>query len=355
MYWLWNPDPVAIVIGGFGVTWYGLLFALGFLFAQRLVIFIYHKEGKPDRNLEALLIYLIVGTVAGARIGHCLFYDPVYYLHNPVTILRIWEGGLASHGAAAGILTALLIYSRRKHNQRFIWLVDRIAIVAALVGGLVRLGNFINSEIVGSPTRTSCGVVFAAPIRDAILESDPLVAVTGIGRMMGSGQMPPGIVPLRITLSSSQPAPSAEQRGLLLQRVRTGLLASRAARMHIREGELPVVSLPEYADATAMTLAIAAIARHPVQLYEACACLTLAVVLFLVWWRQRSRLSHGLLFGWFLVVIFMSRFFLEHFKETAAVGESGLPLTIGQLLSLPFILAGLWLLLTRRNLFQVDK
>ncbi len=153
MYWLWDPDPVAFVLGDVVIGWYGILFAFGFLVAQRLVIFMYRAEVKPGRDLDALLIYLIIGTVVGARLGHCLFYDPLFYLRNPLSVLKIWEGGLASHGAGAGLLVACAIFARRKNDQPFLWLVDRIAIVAALVGSLVRVGNFVNSEIHWHPDR----------------------------------------------------------------------------------------------------------------------------------------------------------------------------------------------------------
>jgi len=164
--------------------------------------------------------------------------------------------------------------------------------------------------------------------------------------------MPPGILPLRLTLSTLPPAPSTEQSRSLLQHARRGLLADPAARIHLHGGELPGTLQSERTDTTGMTLCIAAIARHPVQLYEAGVCLTLTVVLFFVWWKQRSGLSRGLLFGWFLVVIFTSRFFLEYFKESVTPNEAGLPLTLGQMLSIPFVLAGLWLLMARGHLHQ---
>ncbi|MEA2059352.1 MAG: prolipoprotein diacylglyceryl transferase [Thermodesulfobacteriota bacterium] len=139
--------------GPVAIRWYGLFFAAAFVSGQILMTAIYRKKDRPVQDLSSLMKYMVIGTIIGARLGHCLFYDPVYYLDQPVRILKIWEGGLASHGGAAGILTALFIYSCKKKDQRFLWLLDRIAIPAALGGSLIRIGNFFNSEIIGHPCR----------------------------------------------------------------------------------------------------------------------------------------------------------------------------------------------------------
>ena len=103
---------------------------------------------------------MMVGTIAGARLGHCLFYDPAYYLTNPLKILMVWEGGLASHGGAIGILTALFLYSRKRPDQPYLWLLDRMAIVIALAGLFIRVGNFFNSEILGIPADVPWAIIF---------------------------------------------------------------------------------------------------------------------------------------------------------------------------------------------------
>ena len=106
------------------------------------------KENKPESDVEQLAVYMILGTVIGARLGHCLFYNPEYYLSNPFEILMVWKGGLASHGAAIGILTALYFYAKKK-KENFLWVVDRVVVVVALGGSFIRLGNLFNSEIIG--------------------------------------------------------------------------------------------------------------------------------------------------------------------------------------------------------------
>ena len=156
----WDVDPWLFKIGdNFGVRWYGLLFACAFLFGYIIFQKFFKKEGFSSELLDQLTLYIAVGTVIGARLGHCLFYDADYYLKNPIEILMIWKGGLASHGAAIGILLALFLYVR-KYKFSFLWLIDRISVVTALGGAFIRLGNLMNSEIYGRPTKLPWGFRF---------------------------------------------------------------------------------------------------------------------------------------------------------------------------------------------------
>ncbi len=155
----WNPDPEIFRIGSFAVRWYGLLFASGFLFGYIIMRKMFMNEGLGDDVLDRLTIYMAIGTIAGARLGHCLFYEPDFYLKHPLEILQIWHGGLASHGAAIGILLALWMFIRREHKG-YLWILDRIAVVVALSGFLIRMGNLMNSEIYGKETAVSWGFVF---------------------------------------------------------------------------------------------------------------------------------------------------------------------------------------------------
>jgi len=147
----WNVDPEIFSIGPLSVRWYGLLFALGFVFGQRILSKIYVAEGRTEKDVDVITLYMIVGTVVGARLGHCLFYEPEYFLAHPIEILKIWHGGLASHGATVGILFALFLFARKMHFN-YLWVLDRIVIVVALGGALIRLGNLMNSEIIGKVT-----------------------------------------------------------------------------------------------------------------------------------------------------------------------------------------------------------
>ena len=155
----WDVNPEIFRIGNFAVRWYGLLFASGFFFGYLIFLRFFKKEGLSVEILDKLTIYMALGTVIGARLGHCLFYEPEYYLKHPIEILKIWKGGLASHGAAIGILLALWLFVR-KYKFSFIWILDRIVVVVALGGAFIRLGNLMNSEIYGVQTSLPWGFVF---------------------------------------------------------------------------------------------------------------------------------------------------------------------------------------------------
>jgi phosphatidylglycerol:prolipoprotein diacylglycerol transferase len=155
----WDPNPEIFRIGAFAIRWYGLLFASSFLFGYFIIRKMFRNEGLADEVLDRLTIYMAIGTVVGARIGHCLFYEPAFYLRHPLEILKVWHGGLASHGAALGILAAVGLFAY-KGKRGYFWTLDRIAIVVALSGFLIRTGNLMNSEIYGVETSLPWGFVF---------------------------------------------------------------------------------------------------------------------------------------------------------------------------------------------------
>lgn len=155
---LWNPDP-EIFPGVLPIRWYGLLFMSGFVFGFYILQKILVRHGKDPKILDDLALYVGVGTIVGARLGHCLFYEPVYYLSHPLEMLKIWQGGLASHGAALCIPFAVWLFAR-KNTVSFLWLLDKLVVVVALAGSLIRLGNLMNSEIVGEPTNLPWGFIF---------------------------------------------------------------------------------------------------------------------------------------------------------------------------------------------------
>ena len=245
----WSVDPVAISFLGLKIHWYGILFAIAIISGFQVMKAIYKNEKMPIEQLDALLTNSVIGIIVGARLFHCLFYDPLYFWSHPLKIFAIWEGGLASHGGGLGLLVVVFLYTR-KYNLSRLWLLDRLAISTALFGFFVRLANFINSEILGIPTNVAWGVTFK-----------------------------------RIDI------------------------------------------LP----------------RHPVQLYEAFAYLSIFVLL---WWIYKNSkvIREGSLLGLFLSLTFIARFILEFFKEKQASYASDLILTTGQLLSIPFIIVGVFLL-----------
>ncbi|MEI6172521.1 MAG: prolipoprotein diacylglyceryl transferase [Bacteroidota bacterium] len=248
---VWNPSPEIFHLGNFAVRWYGLFFALGFVFGYLIMQKFFNKEGVPIKLLDELTTYMIVGTVVGARLGHVFFYEPSWYLAHPIKILEVWEGGLASHGAAIGIILSLLIFSYFR-KKPFLWVMDRIVIVTALAGFLIRMGNLMNSEIYGLPTTLPWGFEF---------------------------------------LRSTSPS----------------------------EGLVP---------------------RHPTQIYEG---LSYLAIFFLLWWyyyKKDGKPPQGFLFGLFLILVFGVRILIEFIKEPQVGFERGLTLNMGQMLSIPFVIAG---------------
>lgn len=156
---VWDVDPEMFSLGPLTVRWYGLLFALSFVLGYLIMQKIFKKEHISQKVLDQLATFMIIATIVGARLGHCLFYEPEKYLSNPLDILMIWEGGLASHGAALGILVALFWFSK-KNKKPYFWILDRIVIVVALAGFFIRMGNLMNSEIFGYVTDLPWGFIF---------------------------------------------------------------------------------------------------------------------------------------------------------------------------------------------------
>lgn len=159
-HFIWNADPVAFSIGGVRIFWYGILFALAMISGLEIMKWIYKTEKKDPKELDNIFLYVVIGIVVGARLGHCLFYEPDYYLSHPLEILYVWKGGLASHGGGLGALIGIYLY-QRKYSLNFLWFLDKIAIPTAVFAFFVRLGNFMNSEILGDVSEVPWAIVFA--------------------------------------------------------------------------------------------------------------------------------------------------------------------------------------------------
>jgi len=248
----WNIDPELFSFGFIHIRYYSLMFIISFGLGVVLMKKFFRLEGMEPLDVDDLLMYMMGGTIIGARLGHVLFYSPAYYFSHPLEILMVWKGGLASHGAAIGILLALWLFSKKK-GYDYLWTVDQIVIVVALAGGFIRLGNLFNSEIVGAPTDVPWAFIFE------------------------------------------------------------------------RLDNIP---------------------RHPTQIYESLAYFTIFFLLYRIYMKQKSQLARGYLLGLFLVLVFGFRFFVEFFKEVQEPFERGLPLDMGQILSIPAVLGGLYLMMT---------
>lgn len=159
-YLIWNVDPEIFRLGPFAPRWYGLLFTSGFALGYVILVQIYRHERRSEQNLSSLFLYIFLGTVIGARLGHVLFYQPDYYLARPWEILMIWQGGLASHGGFIGVLIAIYLYVRKYNEMSFLELSDRLVIASLPAASLIRIGNFFNSEILGVPTNLPWAIIF---------------------------------------------------------------------------------------------------------------------------------------------------------------------------------------------------
>lgn len=170
----WNVNPTLFEVFGREVRWYGLLWVIGLIVAVYIVQSIYKKEKLPEKWFDSLFIYMMLGIILGARLGHCLFYQPDYYLANPIEILKIWEGGLASHGGVIGIIIAVWLYSKRVTKKSMLWTFDRVMVPTGFTAGMIRLGNLMNHEIYGSVTEKPWGFKFIDNVNQWMHGAEPI-------------------------------------------------------------------------------------------------------------------------------------------------------------------------------------
>jgi len=156
----WNIDPEIVKVGPLALRYYSMMFVIGFISGEQYIKNIFQKRGLNTEIVSSLTVYVIAGTFIGARLGHCLFYSPGYYLSNPLDILKVWEGGLASHGGFLGVVISVILFFRKHKGLELWWLLDTLCAPALFTGSLIRIGNFFNSEIVGIPTDVPWGIVF---------------------------------------------------------------------------------------------------------------------------------------------------------------------------------------------------
>jgi len=353
-YIIWNASPDIFSIGPVTLRWYGLLFALGFLLSQQILYYIYKQEGKPEKDVDTLTIYMVIATIIGARLGHVLFYEPERYLSNPIDILKIWEGGLASHGAAFGILFALWLYARKKKpGQSYLQVLDRIVILVALTGALIRFGNFFNSEIIGKPTESSSGVVFARNVSE-VLKSDPIVEdvhfTTSADPINAEGYPP-----IKLLIEFKAGEDSLRAAAFMNTKLYERLVYSSYVREHLYVDETLSFKLGKEDNGQyAAVVSTYAIPRHPAQLYESISCVILFAFLFWLWYRDKANLPAGRIFGIFMIVLWSLRFAYEYLKEVQVSSELDFiekyGVNYGQLYSIPLVLVGIVvLILSFRN------
>ena len=254
----WHVDPAILHIGAFELRWYSLLFVSGFILGWFIFKWFFQREKIDTKLLDPLLYTLLICTIVGARLGHCLFYQPDYYLGSWQGFWEIfmpWKGGLASHGGTIALILGMWwfgVHYGKKHDFDFVWLLDHLAIAVAFAGAFIRFGNLFNSEIYGDVTSLPWGFVFE--LRG---ETEP---------------------------------------------------------------------------------------KHPTQLYEGFTYLLLGFALISLYWKKLDQMLRGQFIGIFLIVCFGSRFLIEFIKEPQVEFEQTMALNMGQLLSIPFILLGIFFL-----------
>jgi len=345
-YIVWSPKPYIVDLGFTELRWYGLLFALGFIVSQQLMFHIFKKEGKKERQVEILTLYMVLATIIGARLGHVLFYEPARYLSNPIDIFKVWEGGLASHGGAAGILIALYLFARKYKDISYLWILDRIVIVVAITGALIRTGNFVNSEIIGEPTDKAYGVVFGRQVElrlnyltSAIEEVEVERAKTG---EWGDETAEKSLKhPVKLTIAYNDKNKLEDVKDFtetqLINKLQEANISQHVKFSKDAKFEYNLKGGLIYASTYGE-----GIPRHAAQLYEAISCVFIFLLLFYLWNKNRSGLADGRLFGIFLIACFGLRFLYEFIKENQVAFEDGLALNMGQWLSIPLVLAGFY-------------
>jgi prolipoprotein diacylglyceryl transferase len=357
-YIIWNGSPEIFSYGSFSLRWYGLFFALGFLISQQFMYHFYKSEGKPEKDVDTLTIYMVIATIIGARLGHVIFYQPEIIWENPLSIFLPFEfnpfrftglQGLASHGATIGILFALWIYSRKnKPGQTFLQVVDRIVIVVALTGALIRLGNYFNSEIIGLPTDKPWGVVFTNKFTDAVtskrFDQEGIVESVVIKPNDSIPHGPDGRIPLNIYLFFKAGTDATQAKNFTDFNARN-LLSNNLEEYFDASGDNTTTNGTLQEDGKfAARISTLGIARHPAQLYESISCVFLFLFLFWIWSRYKEKLPAGRLLGIFLIVCFGLRILFEFVKENQEPFEDSMVLNMGQILSIPLVIAGIVIL-----------
>jgi len=268
----WDVTP-EIIDGWKTPNAYGLLFVTGLILGYFVIKRMFKKQNVSEDYLDKLVFYVVIATIVGARLGHVIFYGPYFdefdemgtrighegYFSHPLSIIKVWEGGLASHGGAMALLLALWLYSRHVVKRPMLWILDRIVAPIAIAGCFIRLGNLMNSEIVGNPTDVPWAFSFQHYWNDDLRALDPTP-------------------------------------------------------------------------------------RHPAQLYEAVSYLALFALLMFMYWKKQAWKRSGVLFGTFLICMFGLRFIIEFVKLGQTYRDDFWAINTGQILSIPFVLAGIFIL-----------
>lgn len=358
---IWDVSPGIVRLGNFELHWYSIFFALAFFLGYKILSSIYTSEGKNPENVDDLSIYMFVAVLVGARVGHCVFYDWEYFSQHPLEILLPFRfdpafeftgfQGLASHGAAVGILLALYLYSRKHKDQSYLYVLDRMVIVIALAGACIRMGNLMNSEIIGKPYSGFPSFIFAHPVEQKLkndLKSSVILGVDFNTTGKDTTIMNKTVIPMDMTLHiKNVDSVEAFVKDAVWSSIFNWSEYGTYVMLPIslqNDGYQDLVlknieTLPD--QSYKVTTSLYGVPRHPAQLYEAISCLILFLLLYRMYKRYGSSLSQGRIFGWFCIVVFGLRFFYEFLKENQVAFEDRMQWNMGQWLSIPLVVVGM--------------
>lgn len=332
----------ALDLGFFGLRYYSLLFALGFVLGYYLMKNIFKKEGVPATWLDDLLVYAVVGTIIGARLGHVFFYSWDYYKANPIEIFKVWEGGLASHGAAIALIIAMYLFSKKITKKSMFWILDRFVITVALAGCFIRLGNMANSEIYGKIANSSIETVYLDPARQSIfaIGGD---AVADVKFSSTSDRLDTDSIsyPLyTLTVVGADGFSIPDLSNVLQQRIAPVMNNMKEDDRNILFQSGQQVSIDELSRQIELSVPVLGVPRTPTQVIEAVAYLLIFLILYALFQVDKLKNATGFTFGAFLVLIFGFRFLVEFNKANQVDFESGMALNMGQWLSVPLVVGG---------------
>ena len=372
-FFIWDPDLHIFETEFFSLRWYSLLFASGFFLGRFIVVRSYKVENGYDNTVDLQMFYMVFGILLGARMGHILFYEPHLLQRDFLELFYFWKSGLASHGTALGILFGVALYSykitfkvnqlrivdRLRRGYDYFQVMDRLIIVVALGCALIRVGNFINSEIIGKPTGKNYGVLFSKPVEEYLKSQLPFVQEvvfeeTGQLYQLGKPFLKTTII--------------FETEAYKEDRIRNSVNKSLGFVLPINVNERSHVINPlgrkvehtfkRSANSFELDMETVGVYRHPTQLYESLTYFLIGVLLYILWNKYRILLRPGSILGLFLIIAFAGRFLLESFKENQVHFEGDLSLNLGQLLSIPFFIFGIYVFsrnLKNNSLFKISK
>lgn len=335
--------PNHIPLFGFELRFYSLMFIISFVLGQYGMQYVFKKENINPKLMDSLVYWTIGATIVGARLGHVFFYDWDLYKDNLGDILKVWEGGLASHGAAVAIVAAMIYWSRKYAKVNPLWTLDRMVIVVALAAGFIRMGNWFNSEIYGAPSNSTFETVFvedgAQAIQRGFAGQVKSIGFEHTGNTLQTDTLALPELDLRISFHQSNEVQTAQYANTYLPQI---IRMQRPDNRNLLILDETVAEVYEGSDGWEASVKVYGIPRYPTQLFEAGAYWIIFIILALLYLKRGAGTKPGFLLGLFLVLVFGFRFFIEYLKEIQVSFEQSMSLNMGQWLSIPLVTIGLF-------------